>query len=124
MQAAVKTILVAEDEPALAEIIEYLLSEAGYRVLLARDGDEAVAYLDDQQPDLFLLDVMMPGRDGFEVAREIRMHPRFEEAHILFLSARSDEASRRKGYADGAEQYITKPFDNDDLLDRIEELLR
>ena len=98
---ATKTIFLAEDEPAIAEVIQFLLVDAGYEVIYAKDGNEALDLLDKYVPDLFLLDVMMPGRDGFAVAREIRARP------VL----------------DGAEQYIVKPFDNNDLLRRIEEIV-
>ena len=118
-----KTIFLAEDEPAIAEVITFLLDDAGYTVVYAKDGDEAVALLDAHTPDLFLLDVMMPGRDGFAVAREIRSRPVLAKADIVFLSALGDDISRRKGYADGAEQYIVKPFDNNELLRRIAELV-
>lgn len=118
-----KTILLAEDEPAIAEVIEFLLTDAGFKVIHAKDGDEAIALLDDLVPDLFLLDVMMPGKDGFAVAREIRSRPVLAKADIVFLTALGDEPSRRKGYADGAELYIVKPFDNNDLLRRIKEIL-
>lgn len=118
-----KTILLAEDEPAIAEVIEFLLTDAGFMVIHAKDGDEAIALLDDHSPDLFLLDVMMPGKDGFAVAREIRSRPVLAKADIVFLTALGDDLSRRKGYADGAELYIVKPFDNNDLRRRIEEIL-
>ena len=117
------TILIAEDDPAILDVLVFLLTDAGYGVLVAGDGDAAVALLASHEPDLFLLDVMMPGRDGYDVARAIRADERFADRHILFLTARADEKSRRTGYATGAEQYITKPFDNDDLLGRIAELL-
>ncbi len=116
-------VLIAEDDPAIAGVLTFLLEDARLRVALARDGDEAVAMLDRLAPDLFVLDVMMPGRDGFAVAREVRARPEHDRAHILFLTARGDATSRRQGYADGAEQYVAKPFDNHDLLARIDELL-
>lgn len=115
------TILVVEDEPVLLETLEYNLKREGYRVLTATDGWAAVETARREHPDLVILDVMLPGIDGFEVCRILR---RESTVPILMLTARTDEVDKVVGLEVGADDYVTKPFSMRELLARVKALLR
>ena len=117
-------ILVAEDEPSIVVSLEFLLREAGYQVTVARDGEGALRAAEEMKPDLMVLDVMLPGVDGFEVCRRARQAPGLRKIPILFLTARGLENEIRKGMALGATAYVTKPFATRELVATIGELLR
>ena len=114
-------ILVVEDEPVLLETLEYKLTSEGYEVLTADNGEQAVELALAQEPDLLLLDLMLPAMDGLEVCRILR-----KEMHvpILMLTARADEIDKVVGLEMGADDYLTKPFSMRELLARIKALLR
>jgi DNA-binding response OmpR family regulator len=114
-------VLLVEDDPTLRETVAYNLRAQGYEVLLAADGYQALAAARREQPDLLLLDVMLPGIDGFEVCRVLR---RESSLPILMLTARSDEVDRVVGLEMGADDYLTKPFSMRELLARVKALLR
>jgi DNA-binding response OmpR family regulator len=114
-------ILVADDEPHIVTALEFLLRRAGHEVQVARDGLEALALA--PACDLVLLDVMMPLRSGYEVSREIRGGPHGGRIRIVMLSAKGGQGDIDKGLQAGADLYVTKPFSNRELLDRIEGLL-
>ena len=114
-------ILLVEDDPTLSETVEYNLRHQGYDVTTAADGHAALAAARRDQPDLLLLDVMLPGLDGFEVCRILR---REMNVPILMLTARSDEIDRVLGLEMGADDYLTKPFSMRELLARVKALLR
>jgi DNA-binding response OmpR family regulator len=114
-------ILLVEDDPTLRETVAYNLRAQGYEVLLAADGYQALDAARREQPDLMLLDVMLPGIDGFEVCRVLR---RESSLPILMLTARSDEVDRVVGLEMGADDYLTKPFSMRELLARVKALLR
>ncbi len=114
-------ILLVEDDPTLRETVAYNLRGQGYEVLLAADGHRALETARREQPDLLLLDVMLPGIDGFEVCRVLR---RESNVPILMLTARSDEVDRVVGLEVGADDYLTKPFSMRELLARVRALLR
>lgn len=116
-------VLIAEDEPSIAVSIEFLLANAGYDVRIARTGDEALRQARTWPPDALLLDVMMPGPDGFEVCRRIRSSPALARVKIVMLTARGLEEDRRAGLAIGADAYVTKPFSTKDLLATVGGLL-
>jgi DNA-binding response OmpR family regulator len=116
-------ILIVDDEPNILIAIEFLLTRHGFEVKKANDAQEALTILEYFQPGIILLDVMMPGMDGFELARKIRNKPSFEEVRIVFLTAKGTQNDRWTGYASGAEVYLTKPFDNNELLDTVSELV-
>ncbi len=115
------TILVVEDEPVLLETLEYNLKREGYRVVTATDGWQAVEVARREHPDLVILDVMLPGIDGFEVCRILR---RETTVPILMLTARTDEVDKVVGLEVGADDYVTKPFSMRELLARVRALLR
>jgi DNA-binding response OmpR family regulator len=114
-------ILLVEDDPTLAETVEYNLAHQGYEVLRASDGYAALTMARQQQPDLILLDVMLPGLDGLEVCRILRKETNLP---ILMLTARSDEIDRVLGLEMGADDYLTKPFSMRELLARVKALRR
>ncbi len=116
-----ETVLVVEDEPALQETLAYNLRQAGYRVLVSGDGLEGLTLARSAAPDLIILDVMLPGVDGFEFCRRLR---REHSTPVLMLTARADEVDRVVGLEVGADDYLTKPFSMRELLARVAAQLR
>lgn len=116
-----RRVLVVEDEPSLSEALRFNLERQGYAVSVESDGSAAIQRIRDEAPDLVLLDVMLPGLDGFEVCRRIRAHSRVP---ILMLTARGEEVDRVLGLEIGADDYLTKPFSLRELLARVRALLR
>ena len=114
-------ILVVEDELTLRETLEYNLARLGYRVVTTADGFEALALVNSERPDLVLLDLMLPGLDGFEICRRWR---REHSMPVLMLTARADEIDKVVGLEVGADDYLTKPYSMRELLARVKALLR
>ncbi len=114
-----KTILIADDEPNIVISLEYLLQREGYRVLVARDGQEALDTLQRTPPDLVLLDIMLPRLSGYEVCQKIRENPDWAGIRIVMLTAKGRDVEMSKGLALGADAYITKPFSTKDLVAQI-----
>jgi two-component system phosphate regulon response regulator PhoB len=112
-------ILVVEDEPALRRFLELLLQRSGYAVRVAGDGVEALERVEERVPDLVLLDLMLPRMDGFEVCRRLRARQRTARVPILVLTARATEEARRRSLEAGADEFIVKPYNPHDLLERI-----
>jgi two-component system, OmpR family, alkaline phosphatase synthesis response regulator PhoP len=119
----VKRILIAEDEPSIVLSLEFLLTNAGYAVAVARHGTEALRLVEELQPDLVVLDIMLPAVNGFEVCRRIREDPRLAHIRILMLTARGRDTEVRKGRALGADAYMTKPFATRELVATVNHLL-
>ncbi|MCU7943084.1 MAG: response regulator [Candidatus Thiodiazotropha sp. (ex Cardiolucina cf. quadrata)] len=119
-----KTILIVDDEPNIVLSVEYLMKREGYQVMTANDGQVAIEMIADIRPDLLILDVMMPRKNGFEVCREIRADPALSGLPILMLSAKGREAEIKKGISLGADAYVTKPFSTHDLVDKVNQLLQ
>jgi len=117
------TILVADDEQDIRELVVYRLSRSGYRIIEARDGEEAFQLAADQALDMAVLDVMMPRLNGFELTQRFRHTPATERLPILLMSASVQEADISRGFAAGADSYLTKPFTPDQLLARVREIL-
>lgn len=117
------TILVVDDEEDIRNMLRLTLTRAGYDVREAEDGEIALERLQGDLPDLILLDVLMPGMDGFGVCREVRADSRTAPIPILMLSARSDSFSRQEGIRAGATQYLTKPQPIDQLLRHVADAL-
>jgi DNA-binding response OmpR family regulator len=114
-------ILVVDDNPDNAEIVRQLLEVRGYRVLVAHDGEEALAIFDTARPSLVLLDVMMPGRSGWEVCRVMKQHPEHgKRVRVIMLTALSDWNDKQSAIQTGADDYITKPLDLNDLVARVQ----
>ena len=116
-------ILIADDEPNILVSLEFLMKREGYEVLLARDGNEALAVIARERPALVLLDVMMPGKSGFDVCQEVRSNDALSAMKIVLLTAKGRETDIAKGMALGANDYITKPFSTKDLAARVRALL-
>ena len=118
-----KKLLVADDEPNIVISLEYLMKREGYDVLVATDGNQALETIRREQPALVLLDVMMPGKTGFEVCQAVRADPALDGVRILMLTAKGRETDVSKGLALGANAYMTKPFSTRELVQKVAELL-
>jgi DNA-binding response OmpR family regulator len=116
-------ILVADDEPNIVISLEYLLKREGYTVVIAHDGEEALQAIRREQPDLVLLDVMMPKKTGFEVCQEVRADDAMQATKILMLTAKGRDTDVAKGTALGADAYMTKPFSTRELVQKVAEML-
>ena len=118
-----KTILVVDDEPNIVLSVEFLMKREGFEVKTAGDGHAAIEMLAQSRPDLVILDVMMPRKNGFEVCEEVRADPALRGLPILMLTAKGREAEMKKGLSLGADAYITKPFSTHELVAKVKELL-
>jgi two-component system alkaline phosphatase synthesis response regulator PhoP len=116
-------ILVADDEPALLRLLEFVLGRRGYMIQGVTNGNAAVEVLKTESPDLVILDVMMPGLDGYEVLTFIRETPRLEGLPVVMLTARAQLDDIQRGLTLGADAYLAKPFDPEELLSVVESLL-
>lgn len=116
------TILLVDDEPNILLALEFLIQQRGFNVVKAANGSEGIQMARQHLPQLVVLDVMMPGLDGFEVAKAIRKDERLDHTTIIFLTAKGTNEDFDEGYASGGEIYITKPFDNQELLNIITEV--
>lgn len=114
-------MLVVDDEEGILELVEYHLRRAGYEVMLADTGLDGYRLAKDKQPDLVILDLMLPDMDGFEVCRRIRRH---SDVPVLMLTARADDIDKIVGLEIGADDYVTKPFNPRELIARVRALLR
>jgi two-component system phosphate regulon response regulator PhoB len=119
-----KTVLVIDDEPELVKLLDYNLTRAGYLALSARDGESGLAAVRKHAPDLVVLDVMMPGVDGWEVLKRLRSDPATARLPVLMLTAKAEEADRVLGLELGADDYLSKPFGVREVLARVKALLR
>jgi two-component system alkaline phosphatase synthesis response regulator PhoP len=119
-----KKILIADDEPDILEILEFNLKAEGYEVATAKNGDQALDKAKTFQPDLIMLDIMMPGKNGIEVCNLLRMQPAFKKTLIIFLTAMSDESTEIKGLESGADDYLTKPVSTKVLSSKVSALFR
>ena len=120
----VKKILIADDEPDILEIIQYNLQNEGYEVIIAKNGNEAIDQAKRCIPDLIILDIMMPGKNGIEVCNILRTQPAFNDTLIIFLTALSDEGTEVKGLETGADDFITKPVSPKVLVSKVNALFR
>lgn len=118
-----KTLLIADDEPNIVISVEYLMKREGFEVLVAGDGEEALAKIRQHRPDLVLLDVMMPKLNGFDVCQAVRADPALSGVRILMLTAKGRETEVAKGLALGADVYMTKPFSTRELVEKVRQLL-
>jgi DNA-binding response OmpR family regulator len=116
-------ILVADDDEDILTLVAVRLELAGYDLIKARSGDEALRMAREHSPDLAILDVMMPGLDGYEVTRELRRDEATSTLPVILLTARAEESDMARGFAAGADDYVKKPFDAQDLRTRVRRLL-
>ena len=119
-----KRILIADDEPDILEIIQFNLQQEGYEVVTAKTGDDAIEKAKRHKPDLIILDIMMPGKNGIEVCNLLRMMPDFKKTLIVFLTAMSDEGTEIRGLETGADDYLTKPISPKVLVSKVNSLFR
>jgi DNA-binding response OmpR family regulator len=118
-----KEILIVDDEPDVVVPIQFLMEQQGYRVMAAERGEDALDLIYHYKPDLVILDIMLPGIDGYEVCEIIRLDPNYRDVRVMFLTAKGREVDIAKGLALGADAYLTKPFSNDELVAKVKELL-
>ena len=118
-----KEILIVDDEPSIVVPIQFLMEQQGYRVVIAENGHDALDMIYQYTPDLVLLDIMLPGIDGYEVCEIVRLNPKLRDIKIIFLTAKGREVEIAKGLALGADAYITKPFSNADLVAQVKTVL-
>ena len=118
-----KRVLIVDDEPNIAISVDFLMRREGFEVLVAHDGEEGLARIRADRPDIIVLDVMMPTLDGFEVCKAVRSDPTLTGVRILMLTAKGRAAEITKGLALGADAYIPKPFSTRELVAKVKELL-
>jgi DNA-binding response OmpR family regulator len=117
------TVLIADDEPNIVISLEFLMKREGHRVLVARDGQQALQAIRNDRPDLVLLDVMMPLMSGFEVLQAVRADEALAGIKVLMLTAKGRDTDIAQGVGQGADGYMTKPFSTKDLAARVRDLL-
>ena len=122
-QVVSASILVVDDEPNIVLSLEFLLKQAGFRVRTVANGEAALVAITQEPPDLVLLDVMIPGRDGYAVCQEIRSNPAWRDMRIIMLTAKGGDIQREKGLSLGADEYVTKPFSTRELVERVRRML-
>ncbi|MEM7226969.1 MAG: response regulator [Pseudomonadota bacterium] len=118
-----KTVLIVDDERNIMLSLKHLMLRAGYQVLQASDGEEALEIAEASVPDLILLDVMIPKRDGYDVCQTLRANPAMNHVQIIMLTAKGQEVEIEKGLALGANAYMTKPFSTTELVEKVKSLL-
>ena len=119
-----KTVLLVEDEPNIIEAISFILSRDGWRVATHSNGVDAVQAIRTRRPDLVILDVMLPGRSGYDILRDLRGGEETADLPVLMLTARGQSRDRELAEAAGASRFMTKPFSNADVLEAVNELVR
>ncbi len=118
-----KKILIVDDEPNIVVPLQFLMEQNGYMVDVAYSGEEALEAISRSCPDLMLLDIMLPGIDGFEVCQIVRLNEKWRDIKIIFLTAKGRDVDVAKGMVLGADAYIIKPFSNAEILSRVQSLL-
>ncbi|MDX1775381.1 MAG: response regulator [Desulfobulbales bacterium] len=118
-----KYVLIVDDAPNIVLSLEFLMKKEGYEVRAAGNGEEAMEAVAEKKPDLILLDVMMPRKDGYEVCQELRAKKEWQDIKILMLTAKGRDVEREKGLAMGADDYVTKPFSTQELVEKVKNLL-
>lgn len=116
-------VLIVDDEPNIVMSLDFLMRKAKYQVFIARNGTEALELANKEQPDLMLLDIMMPDIDGYEVCKRVKENTSTENCKVIFISAKSKESDIQKGMEMGANLYVTKPFSTRDLMKQVKELM-
>jgi len=118
-----KKILIADDEPNIIVPLQFLMEQNGYDVHVAVSGEQVMELIENRKPDLVLLDIMLPDMDGFEVCQIIRERPEYQHIKIIFITAMGRDVDVAKGIALGADAFITKPFSNSDVVEKVRNLL-
>ena len=117
-----KRILIVDDEPHILRSLGFVLNKAGYEVLQARSGQEALELVQEKSPDLIFLDIMMPEVDGYEVCRRVKASDESAQTYVIMLTAKGQESDREKGLGVGADEYLTKPFSPAKITERVREI--
>ena len=118
-----KNVLVIEDEPNIIEAISFILSRDGWSVATHSNGHDAVGVVQNAMPDLVILDVMLPGSDGYQILKSLRADPRTAELPVMILTAKGQQEDRRMAMEAGATEFVTKPFSNADVTDGVQRML-
>jgi len=118
-----QSILIVDDAPNIVLSLEFLMKQEGYEVYAVDNGEEALDFLSRNKPDLILLDVMMPRKDGYEVCQAIRANDAMQDVRIIMLTAKGRDVEREKGLALGADDYITKPFSTREVVEKVKKNL-
>ncbi|WP_417432488.1 response regulator [Kiloniella sp.] len=118
-----QTVLVVEDEPHIVDSLSFLMKKAGFEVFIARDGDAALRMVKSRPPDLMLLDIMLPRKDGFEVLKSVRSNDSWKEIRVILLTAKGRDVDRLKGMELGADDFVTKPFSTKDVVQLVKQHL-
>lgn len=118
-----KRVLLIEDEPNIIEAISFILSRDGFTVHTHEDGETAVAKVQNTPPDMVILDVMLPGKSGFEILRELKSDPSTEHLPVLMLTAKGQEKDREQALRLGADHFMTKPFSNSEVREHVRDVL-
>lgn len=118
-----RRVLIADDEPNIVLSLQFLMESAGYEVRTASDGEATLRAVSEFRPDLVLLDVMMPRKNGYEVVQAIRADPALERIKVLMLTAKGRDVDAEKGFGLGADAYVTKPFSTRELVAKVKALL-
>ena len=119
-----KKVLIVDDEKNIITSLEFLMTKAGYQVQVAHNGEDGLQKIAQFQPDLILLDAMMPKLNGFDVCRQVRQNSNWQHIKIIMLTARGREVDINKGLSLGADTYVTKPFSTRELMDKVSQLLQ
>ena len=118
-----ETVLIVDDEPFILRSLSFVLERAGFAVIQAKDGDEALERLRDARPRLVVLDVMMPKRSGYEVCEIVKGDPDLRDTYVILLTAKGQGSAKDRGVEAGADEFMTKPFSPSRLVERIREVL-
>lgn len=116
-------VLIVDDDPYILMSLEFLMKKSGYEVLVARNGSEALEHINEQCPNLVLLDIMMPDVDGYEICKYIKNDSNLQQIKVIFISAKTTDEAIQKGLQLGADQYITKPFNTKQVVAAVKTLL-
>ena len=116
-------VLIVDDEPNILLSLEFLMKKQGYKVFIARDGEEAMDIINEEVPEIVVLDIMMPQVDGYEVCTYIKASPSFQHIKVIFLTAKTKPEDIEKGKEIGADAYMTKPFSTRNLMKKVKEML-
>ena len=116
-------IMIVDDEPNIVRSLSFVLNKEGYDVSIANDGDQAMAMIRDSKPDILILDVMMPKKNGYDVCDEVKSDPDLQDIQVMMLTANGLEGDREIGLSKGADEYFTKPFSPKLVLNKVKELL-
>ncbi len=118
-----RKILIVDDDAFIRRPLEFILREEGFAPLTAVNGEEGLAKIEGERPDLIVLDVMMPGIDGYDVCRRVRTDPRFSSIPVILLTARGQESDCDRAFAAGATEFMSKPYSPSELIRRVREIL-